>query len=93
MPDTSDVEVLWAVPDEPVDRFILRYGSNKESLEKEISLTPLQLTTVISPQHGKAFRYLITGIPKDQILFLTLASAKGEEISKPTEVFEIRGEE
>ncbi len=90
VPTTSDLELIWAVPNDPVDRFILKYGFAMENLDKEVSIAAVELSSIDTPEHGKAFRYIISNLPKDKTIYLTLTSARGEELSQPSEVFEVR---
>jgi len=89
----SDVEVIWAVPGEPVDKYLLRYGFSKESLNLEIEIDASKLEKVQDPAHGEVYHYLINDVPSARTLYLTLISMRNGISSEPSQIFEIRGKD
>lgn len=87
--EITDIELVWEVPTEPVDGFIVRYGENREALVTEKKLAVQELETRTDAERGGVYRYVIRGIPSTQRLFLTVAAFKGDVVSVPTQVFEV----
>ena len=89
LPEITDIEVIWEVPSEPVDGFIVRYGNAREALSVEKRVRVDELQKLDDSERGPVYRYLIRGIPSTERIFLTVTAFKGDAISVPTRVFEI----
>ncbi|MBX7138222.1 MAG: hypothetical protein K1X83_09575 [Oligoflexia bacterium] len=84
--DRSDVEILWAVPDEALEQYVIRYGYTREKLDFELRLRTAQIEKVNDPKHGEVYRYILENIPKDRELFVSLGGEKNGVLSAPSEV-------
>lgn len=87
---STDLEILWLVPEQPIDRFELEYGSSEEKLDHLVEIAPAQLQLVEDAQNGKVYRYILKAVPQKGRLFLTLRSVRGEERSAPTPIFVVQ---
>lgn len=85
----SAIEVLWEVPTEPVEGFVVRYGQAHEELSVERRLTVADIERVEDPTRGRLYRFVIEGIPTTQRLFLSIAAFNGGQESPPSKVFEV----
>lgn len=85
----SAIEVVWEVPAEPVEGFIVRYGDAHEALTDERRLTIANLERIEDPARGRLYRYVIEGIPTTRRVFLTIAAFSGGQESPPSKVFEV----
>jgi hypothetical protein len=82
----DDIEILWQVPAESVDGYVIRWGTQREALtsEKKISLSEIQ--KLKHPDFGEVYRYIIQGVNTPDQLYVTLAAIHGKEISAASEV-------
>lgn len=87
------IEVTWETPSEPVDGFIIRYGSSPTSLTKEVTLSATDIREVNDPEYGPVFRYLIRDVENSNKLFVSIAAVKGQSVSDFSEVLEAQAEE
>ena len=85
---TTGVEVLWEIPQEAVDGFVVRYGYDRSHMDHELKLTKADVSEVNDPEFGRAFRYVIQPTASEKPLFVSIASYKGELISDFSEVIE-----
>lgn len=86
----SDVELLVAKPSEELDLLVVRYGYQPVDLQYELRVERSDLELVRTETGAEAYRYVLRGIPKDRALFVTIAAARGGELSPESEVIEIR---
>lgn len=89
---TSDIEVVWLVPEQEVDRFVIEYGFKQHKLDQKVELEPRQLQITNDPKYGRAYRYLLHNLPKKQEIFLMLRSVKGEMRSDPTPIVSVEAQ-
>ncbi|MFM1849067.1 MAG: hypothetical protein RL417_2541 [Pseudomonadota bacterium] len=87
--ETSSIEVLWEVPTEPIDGFIVRFGEAHEALTNERRLSLEDIERVEDRERGRLYRYVISDIPNAQRVFLSISAVKGAAESPPSKVFEI----
>ena len=83
------VEIVWMVPKEPVDAFILRYGYSRYNLDKEKRVESIELEIADDPQHGYVYKFLLKPIQTDRTLFVALATVSGSETSAFSDVFSV----
>lgn len=86
------IEVTWEMPSEPVDGFIIRYGSSPSSLSKEVTISSRDIKEERDPEFGPVYRYLIRDVENAQKLFVSIAAVKGQSISNFSEVLEAQAE-
>ena len=82
------IELVWKTPSEPVDGFIIRYGYNKDALNRSARLPINSLTSSQDIEFGSVYRYVIKPIEAGKIVYVALASFKGENISEFSEIYE-----
>jgi hypothetical protein len=87
------IEVTWEIPSEPVDGFIIRYGSSPSSLSKEVTLSSRDIKEERDPEFGPVYRYLIRDVENAQKLFVSIAAVKGQIVSNFSEVLVAQAEE
>ncbi len=83
------VEIIWMVPKEPVDAFILKYGYSKYSLNFEKRIEVLELEALNDPQHGYVYKYILQPVETERTLFVSLATVSGEKTSAFSDVFSV----
>lgn len=86
------IEVTWEMPSEPVDGFIIRYGSSPGALSKEVTISSRDIKEERDPEFGPVYRYLIRDVETAQKLFVSIAAVKGQSISNFSEVLEAQAE-
>lgn len=86
------IEVLWETPSEPVDGFIIRYGSSPNSLTKEVTLSATDVKEVNDPEYGPVYRYLIRDVENVKKLYVSIAAVKGQVVSDFSDVLEAQAE-
>jgi len=82
------IDVAWKIPSDPVDGYIIRYGSSPDSLTNEIKVSIIQIREEQDPELGPVFRYIIKGVPESRRLYVSIAAFKGDVISNFSEVLE-----
>jgi hypothetical protein len=87
------IEVTWETPSEPVDGFIIRYGSSPTSLTKEVTISASDIREVNDPEYGPVFRYVIRDVENANKLFVSIAAVKGQSVSDFSQVLEAHAEE
>ena len=87
------IEVTWETPSEPVDGFIIRYGSSPNALTKEVTISSSDIREVNDPEYGPVYRYLIRDVENVKRLFISIAAVKGQAISNFSDVLEAQAEQ
>lgn len=92
--DESSVEIIWAIPQDPVDGFIIRYGITKAKLDHELKLKTNEIEKFQDPSHGQVYRHRIEKLSSREPVFVSLIAftstpTKGEVLSSPTEIIEV----
>lgn len=90
VPTHTNVELVWQVPEDPVDGFVVRYGFQRGSLEHEIKVTTAQLERYEDPSYGFVYRYILKEVPSDESVFISIAAFKGAVVSQAGDVFEVK---
>ena len=88
----SDVEIVWQVPEESVDGFVLYYGYEEAALDSEVSVSVDQIEQLDDPDYGKLYRYVLEGVVPDKTVYVAIASVQGDTTSERSEVIAIEGE-
>ena len=83
-------EIIWAIPTQAVDGFVVYYGTAKEKLDKQVRVSTADLDRYEDPQKGSVFRYVLTGIAQDQPVFVGLSAYSGDGVSPMSEIVEIK---
>jgi len=82
------LEVVWEVPSEPTDGFVIRYGEDKANLTKEVTILLSELREEKDPIHGPIYRYVIRDLPTSTPIFVSVAAFKDNVISDFSEAIE-----
>lgn len=88
--DTSSVYLMWKVPDDPVERYHIEYGTQAERLEQKITISAAELERVEDPVNGALFRYVIHGIAGTEPVFFTIQAENKYGLSPKSAVQEVR---
>jgi len=88
----SDIEVLWQIPTQPVEGFIINYGFDKTALDQHVKIATQDLEKFEDPKYGFVFRYVLGDIPLSKTIYVSIAAYNGSKVSRPSEVFPISGE-
>lgn len=81
-------EIVWIVPGEPVDGFVIRYGPTPDSMTQEVRVQTSELRASTDPVYGQVFRYVIQGVETLPVVNVSIASYKGDQISEFSAVME-----
>jgi hypothetical protein len=84
------IEIIWAIPSEPVEGYVIRYGLSRDSLSQEKRIEVAKLERFEDPQFGYVYRTTIDEAPQ-QNLFVSLVAYNGTKLSAPSPVFEVKG--
>lgn len=88
--ETNSVEIMWVVPAEPLDGYLIRYGFERDNLSYQLRVRWGDLTIQDTPSHGKVFVHLIESVPGNKTVYMTLSGIKDGELSSPTDVIEVQ---
>lgn len=88
----SDVEVLWQIPRDHVDGFLLRYGYNRDRLTNEVKVPVAELDIYDDPKYGEVYRLVLPGVTKDRPTFISIAAYTGDRVSAPSAPFEVQAQ-
>lgn len=87
---TGAVEVTWLVPQEAVDGFVINYGFNEASLEKQVKIENDKLVKELDDQNGEVYKYILNDIPTDKPLYVKISAYKGDLKSEDSPVLHIK---
>lgn len=87
-PLAEGIEVVWQVPGEKVDGFVVRFGYSKDSLTNDVKIPVSSLSVAQDPEFGPTYRYVVKDIEANRPIFVTLAAFRGEGLSEFSEIFE-----
>ena len=88
----TTIEVLWVVPKDPVDGFIIYYGYDRSDLRFMEKVYTSDIETVDDGQFGHVHRYALENVPPQKAMFVAISAFNGEQISERSPVFEIPSE-
>lgn len=88
-PPKNYIEILWAIPEEKVDAYLIRYGYARDRLEFERKLDVTRVETVEDSAHGFVYRHLLEDIAPNKKLYVSLISVRGDKQSEPSQVLEV----
>lgn len=86
--EPEDIEITWQAPNDPVEGYIIRYGSTREQLDNQEVIYAKELESILDEKHGTVFRHNLTSIPNDQPVFVEITAFQGDLLSEPSEIFE-----
>jgi hypothetical protein len=82
----EDIEILWKIPQEEVEGFIISYriGQSGKPLQEKVYAENLEKFDEKSV--GFVYRYVVRDIPSSHTVYATIASFRGDQVSSPSEV-------
>lgn len=83
------LEVLWKIPEERPDFYIIEYGFTQDSLNFSVELAESEVEKFDHPQYGYVYRYQINNFPPNKNAFVALKTKSGEQVSERSEIFEV----
>lgn len=86
------VEIVWAAPEENVEKFIIRYGFTPNNLQYEEAIESSFVERLEDPEQGLVYRYVLHNITSDKDVYVSLASMYQGTVSPPSQVFEVKAE-
>jgi hypothetical protein len=92
-PKREGVMLTWEVPSEPVDGFLIRYGTKRNELDKEVKVKTNELHQEQDPEYGPVYHYTVPDVPTGKSIFAAIAAFKGDRISDFSEAMPARGGE
>ncbi|MCI5064897.1 hypothetical protein MRY87_04140 [bacterium] len=90
---TDEVEVLWKIPEETVEGFVLQYGFQENDLPNEVVLELSEIEKYDDPEFGFVYRYVLKNIPPSERIFVRLATRSDGKQTPFSEAFEVAPEE
>ncbi len=87
----SGIEVIWEMPDDDVDGYIINYGFERDKLDRSVKVAIAQLERTSHPDHGFAYRYIIPDLDEKRTLYLTISAYTGEKVSLPSPIQIVAG--
>lgn len=85
----SDVTIVWSIPSDPVDGFVLRYGFSREKLEHSRRVAIPELTKSEDPNHGAVYRYILKDLPSDKVIFVAVTAFLQDQESPLSDTYEV----
>ena len=86
----GEIEVTWAVPDEPVDSYVLHYGFTRDELDQELVIDVATLEKTAGPQHLPMYRFRLQNVPIHKNVYVALSAVRAGGVSAMTEVIEVQ---
>lgn len=87
--DRDIIEVLWKIPEERPDGFVLRYGFERNALSFTVELQESEVEKFDHPKFGYVYRYEIDNYPPNKSVFVALQTKIGTKLSDPSDIFEV----
>lgn len=88
----SDIEILWQIPEKEVEGFVLRYGFSRDSLDREAKVSSGELEKFEDPKFGFVYRYILTSVPLNRNLFVSISAFNQGKTSRPSQIIEVPAE-
>ena len=86
----TDVEIIWQVPSNAADSFIIEYGLDREKLDRKVELKPEQLEKYIDPEYGPVYRYVLQNIEPERDIFVSMSASAGGQTSPPSTIYQAK---
>lgn len=89
-PELNAVQVLWAIPQTPVEGYVIHYGSSKDKLTKEVALGEKEIERYKHSTKGLVYRYVLKDIDPSEKVFVGISAFSADGLSEMSDVFEVR---
>ncbi len=86
----DDIEILWKVPEQPVDGFVIHYGNANDQLDKELRVEVTELKKIEHPQFGTVYRYLLKSVARGEKLFVSISAYSDTLVSDHSAILEVK---
>ena len=86
----TDVEILWGIPAQPVDGFVIYYGYEAENLPYQQKVAVNDLGKFEDDKFGFVYRFVLKGIPANKDLKVSIAAVSDGKITAPSDVFTVQ---
>jgi predicted small lipoprotein YifL len=85
----SDIEVVWAIPDDSVEGYIITYGFDPSNMDRVIKLKSSNLEKFQDKNYGFVYRYVLSGIPLARTVYVSISAYNGTLVSAPSKIFKV----
>ena len=86
----SNIELVWKIPEQEVEGFIIEYGKDKDSLSVKEKILLQDIEKYQDKKHGLVYRHFLKEIPSGETIFVKIRAYLGEVISESSEIIEVR---
>lgn len=86
----DEIQLIWAMPETPVDSYIIYYGFSRDALTNQVELETNKIEILKDPRYGSVYRYYLSKIPIDQVVFVSISARRGSTVSKAGEIIELK---
>ncbi|MBX7143760.1 MAG: hypothetical protein K1X79_04865 [Oligoflexia bacterium] len=86
----TQVELLWEIPKDAVDGYIIRYGLDREKLDHVKRVPASALERFEDSKLGFVYRYVLSDVPEKSSVFVSLSAFVGEHVSTQSQVLELK---
>ena len=83
------IEILWKIPHEAVDGYIINYGYNEDELELQKTIDTKDLEKFNDPERGLLFKLVLEDIPADKKIYLTVSAFTEDVVSEASEIITV----
>lgn len=87
---STGIELLWEIPKDGVDGYIIRYGYSREKLELSKRVPAANLERFEDAKLGFVYRYVLPDIAENSSVFVSLTAYSGDRLSQASPVFELK---
>lgn len=88
-PSQDDVQVVWRIPEDETDRFVVHYGFKADNLEHNLDLEASKVERLDHPKYGPVYRYILRGLPRDRTIFVSVSAVIDNVASHPSPAIEV----
>lgn len=87
---TGNIELVWLVPTQGAETFIIQYGLKPDNLDHHIDLGSEQIERYEDDLGRPVYRYVVQDIPSDKTVYVAIAARRGDVQTPLSEVREVR---
>ena len=86
---STKVELIWQMPQDPVDGYLISYGYGKETLDFKLKISADKLEKYQDPKNGFVYRYVLKDVSNTKNLFVAINAYKDNQVSSLSQIMEI----
>ena len=83
------LELIWKIPEEPVDEYIIRYGQDPLVLKSEHRVKSSEVKSVNDSRHGEVHQYILEDVPESVSIYVSISAVKNGVESPPSKTFKV----